>query len=81
MELLAPWSLAGLVLVPAVLLWGLLAPRGRPVGLGVGGGLGKSRSLPFTLLVEITPARTQPTATTMIIKMINGNQYLRTLSE
>ncbi len=34
MELLAPWSLAGLVLVPAVLLWGLLAPRGRPVVVG-----------------------------------------------
>jgi len=34
MELLAPWSLAGLVLVPAVFLWGLLAPRGRPVVVG-----------------------------------------------
>ena len=34
MELLAPWSLAGLVLVPAMLLWGLLAPRGRPVVVG-----------------------------------------------
>lgn len=29
MELLAPWSLAALVAVPAVLLWGLWAPRGR----------------------------------------------------
>ncbi len=34
MELLAPWSLAGLALVPAMLLWGLLAPRGRPVVVG-----------------------------------------------
>ena len=34
MELLAPWSLAGLVLVPAIFLWGLLAPRGRPVVVG-----------------------------------------------
>ena len=34
MEFLSPWSLAGLVLVPAVLLWGLLAPRGRPVRVG-----------------------------------------------
>jgi len=34
MELLAPWSLAGLVLVPAMFLWGLLAPRGRPVVVG-----------------------------------------------
>ncbi|MGB2801851.1 MAG: BatA domain-containing protein [Phycisphaerae bacterium] len=34
MELLAPWSLMGLVLVPAVFLWGLLAPRGRRVVVG-----------------------------------------------
>jgi hypothetical protein len=34
MEFLSPWSLAGLALVPAVLLWGLLAPRGRPVRVG-----------------------------------------------
>jgi len=34
MELLAPWSLAGLALVPAIFLWGLLAPRGRPVVVG-----------------------------------------------
>jgi len=34
MELLAPWSLAGLVLVPVLFLWGLLAPRGRPVVVG-----------------------------------------------
>jgi hypothetical protein len=34
MEFLAPWSLAGLVLVPAIFLWGLLAPRGRPVVVG-----------------------------------------------
>jgi len=34
MEFLSPWSLAGLVLVPAVLLWGLLAPRGRPIRVG-----------------------------------------------
>jgi len=34
MELLAPWSLVGLVLVPAVFLWGLLAPRGRHVVVG-----------------------------------------------
>ncbi|MCX5685447.1 MAG: BatA domain-containing protein, partial [Planctomycetota bacterium] len=34
MELLFPWSLAGLALVPAVFLWGLLAPRGRPVRVG-----------------------------------------------
>ena len=34
MEFLAPWSLAGLVLVPAIFLWGLLAPRGRPVTVG-----------------------------------------------
>ncbi len=34
MELLAPWSLAALVLVPAIFLWGLLAPRGRPVVVG-----------------------------------------------
>jgi hypothetical protein len=34
MELLAPWSLVGLVLVPAVFLWGMLAPRGRRVVVG-----------------------------------------------
>jgi hypothetical protein len=34
MELLSPWSLAGLALVPAVFLWGLLAPRGRPIRVG-----------------------------------------------
>jgi hypothetical protein len=34
MEFLAPWSLAGLTLVPAIFLWGLLAPRGRPVVVG-----------------------------------------------
>lgn len=34
MELLAPWSLVGLVLVPAVFLWGLLAPRARRVVVG-----------------------------------------------
>jgi len=34
MEFLAPWSLVGLVLVPAVFLWGLLAPRGRRVVVG-----------------------------------------------
>ena len=34
MELLAPWSLMGLVLVPAVFLWGLLAPRSRRVVVG-----------------------------------------------
>jgi len=34
MELMAPWSLVGLVLVPAVFLWGLLAPRGRHVVVG-----------------------------------------------
>jgi hypothetical protein len=34
MEFLAPWSLAGLALVPAIFLWGLLAPRGRPVVVG-----------------------------------------------
>ncbi|MCX5654941.1 MAG: BatA domain-containing protein [Planctomycetota bacterium] len=34
MEFLSPWSLAGLMLVPAVFLWGLLAPRGRPVRVG-----------------------------------------------
>jgi len=33
-ELLAPWSLAGLALVPAIFLWGLLAPRGRPIVVG-----------------------------------------------
>ncbi|MBM4017675.1 MAG: hypothetical protein FJ288_05000 [Planctomycetes bacterium] len=34
MELLFPWALAGLVLVPAIFLWGLLAPRGRPLVVG-----------------------------------------------
>lgn len=34
MEFLAPWSLAGLALVPAIFLWGLLAPRGRPITVG-----------------------------------------------
>lgn len=34
MELLAPWALTGLVVVPAIFLWGLLAPRGRPVVVG-----------------------------------------------
>jgi len=34
MTLLAPWWLVGLVLVPALLLWGLLAPRGRRVTVG-----------------------------------------------
>jgi len=34
MIFLAPWWLLGLVLVPAFLLWGLLAPRGRPVTVG-----------------------------------------------
>jgi hypothetical protein len=34
MEFLSLWSLAGLALVPAVFLWGLLAPRGRPVRVG-----------------------------------------------
>jgi hypothetical protein len=34
MTFLSPWALAGLVLVPAVLLWGLLAPRGRPHVVG-----------------------------------------------
>lgn len=34
MTFLAPWWLLGLVLVPALLLWGLLAPRGRPVTVG-----------------------------------------------
>ena len=34
MDFLSPWSLAGWVLVPAIFLWGLLAPRGRPVTVG-----------------------------------------------
>jgi hypothetical protein len=34
MDFLSPWSLAGLVLVPAIFLWGLLAPRGRRVVVG-----------------------------------------------
>jgi hypothetical protein len=34
MTFLSPWWLLGLVLVPALLLWGLLAPRGRPVTVG-----------------------------------------------
>jgi len=34
MELITPWALAGLVLVPAIFLWGLLAPRGRPLVVG-----------------------------------------------
>jgi len=34
MTFLAPWWLVGLALVPALLLWGLLAPRGRPVTVG-----------------------------------------------
>lgn len=34
MAFLFPWSLLGLVLVPAVLLWGLLAPRGRRIVVG-----------------------------------------------
>ncbi len=34
MTFLAPWWLVGLPLVPALLLWGLLAPRGRPVTVG-----------------------------------------------
>jgi len=34
MDFLSPWSLVGLVLVPAIFLWGLLAPRGRPVTVG-----------------------------------------------
>jgi len=34
MTFLAPWWLLGLALVPALLLWGLLAPRGRPVTVG-----------------------------------------------
>jgi hypothetical protein len=34
MDFLSPWSLAGLALVPAILLWGLLAPRGRQVTVG-----------------------------------------------
>jgi len=34
MTFLAPWCLAGLAVVPALLLWGLLAPRGRPMTVG-----------------------------------------------
>ncbi len=34
MTFLAPWWLLGLVVVPALLLWGLLAPRGRRVTVG-----------------------------------------------
>ncbi len=34
MAFLSPWSLLGLALVPAVLLWGLLAPRGRRIVVG-----------------------------------------------
>jgi len=34
MTFLAPWWLLGVALVPALLLWGLLAPRGRPVTVG-----------------------------------------------
>ena len=34
MIFLAPWWLLSLALVPALLLWGLLAPRGRPVTVG-----------------------------------------------
>lgn len=34
MEFLAPWALVGLALVPAIFLWGLWAPRGRPVTVG-----------------------------------------------
>ena len=34
MQFLAPWSLAGWVLVPAIFLWGLWRPRGRPVMVG-----------------------------------------------
>ena len=34
MTFIAPWYLAGLALVPALLLWGLLAPRGRPITVG-----------------------------------------------
>ncbi|MCX5675489.1 MAG: BatA domain-containing protein [Planctomycetota bacterium] len=34
MELLAPGWLVGLLLVPAIFLWGLWAPRGRPVTVG-----------------------------------------------
>jgi hypothetical protein len=33
-ELVFPWALAGLALVPAAFLWGLLAPRGRPLTVG-----------------------------------------------
>ena len=34
MEFLSPWSLVGLALVPAIFLWGLWRPRGRPVVVG-----------------------------------------------
>jgi hypothetical protein len=34
MDFLSPWSLAGLVLVPALFLWGVLAPRGRRTVVG-----------------------------------------------
>jgi hypothetical protein len=34
MEFLAPWALVGLALVPAIFLWALWAPRGRPVTVG-----------------------------------------------
>ncbi|HUU32173.1 MAG TPA: BatA domain-containing protein [Phycisphaerae bacterium] len=34
MQFLAPWSLVGWVLVPAIFLWGLWRPRGRPVMVG-----------------------------------------------
>jgi len=34
MEFLAPWSLLGLGLVPAIFLWGLWAPRGQRVVVG-----------------------------------------------
>ena len=34
MEFLSPWMLAGLALAPVLFLWGLLAPRGRPVVVG-----------------------------------------------
>ena len=50
--------------------------------VGVGGtAVGRSWSLPCTLLGYITPANTQPAARTMIIRMIKGNQYFRTFSE
>ena len=34
MDFLSPWALVGLALVPAIFLWGLLAPRGRRVTVG-----------------------------------------------